>query len=158
MKDNVDTEKENRYLVFQLNGKQFAMPLLEVREVIGNSPLTSVPCTPSYFKGIMNLRDTVISVIDLAEKFKIPKSEDSTERSIIILNHDAVSLGVIVDSISSVVSFQDDEMNISPKFESTVGKKYISAVGRKDNQLVLIIDVWSVLTSEDFSLLNKKTA
>lgn len=148
-----------RYLNFTLGKEKFAMPLLQVKEVIANTETTCVPQAASYFKGIMNLRGQVISVIDLKNKLKIPKSELATESTIIILDIDGLFIGVLVDSVDSVATFTDESISDPPKHDSNTKTEYIVGVARDKNGLTLIIDLRRALNIEEIKhLANQKSA
>lgn len=142
-----------RYLCFSLGKEKFAMPLLQVKEVIANIETTNIPQAPPYFKGIMNLRGQVISVVDLRAKLKVGKTDATPETTIVILDVNGLSLGVIVDSVNSVTSFDKSTISEPPIHDSTVKTDYISGVARNDKDLVLIIDLKLLLNSEDMSSL-----
>jgi len=147
----------SRFLIFSLHGEQYAVPLLKVKEVIALTETTPVPYSPQYFKGIMNLRGQVISVIDLRMKMKMPKAEASPETAIIILDLSPLSLGVIVDSVESVLAVEKQEIQPPPD----VGGKdamYISGVTRKDSKLILLLDIEKTLSVEDLRTMKAQAA
>lgn len=143
------TAASTRYLVFSLSGEQYAIPLLKVKEVIAHSDITPVPQTPPHFKGIMNLRGQVISIVDLKSKFKMPRMDRSQESSIIILDLAPYSLGMIVDSIDSVLPFEPHEISPAPDIESQVSADYITGVATHDKKLVLVLDIARALSLEE---------
>jgi purine-binding chemotaxis protein CheW len=138
----------NRYISFSLGSEEYAIPLLDVREVIAVPETTPVPFTPPHFLGIMNLRGQVISVIDLRIKLGI-KPTPSTETAVIICDIGSTHLGVLVDSINSVISPQDDQLSGKPEIESQKSTEYISAIYKKSERLVLIINLRKALSTED---------
>jgi purine-binding chemotaxis protein CheW len=153
------TETSKRYLAFSLCEEQYAIPLLQVKEVIGMTEATPIPYTPSYFKGIINLRGQVISVIDLRSKLRLSKAEMGAETSIIILDLAPLCLGVIVDSINSVLALTDDDLSPPPDVESSIKEQYLTGVARKDGRLTLLLDIQSTLSVDDFKTLkNQKQA
>lgn len=139
-----------RYLAFSLRTEQFAIPLLEVKEVIGVTEATAVPQMPPYFKGIINLRGQIISVIDLRVRLQLPKGTDGPETSIIILDLGSVSIGVIVDSINSVLAIAPEELSNAPD-GTGLKDQYVKGVARKDNKLTLILDIAAVLSINDLN-------
>ena len=154
--------KENkeaaRYLAFSLGGEDYAIPLLQVKEVMGLTEITKVPHTPPHFKGIMNLRGQVISVIDLRVKFNISSSENSSETAIIILDLAPVYLGVIVDHIDSVLAIDADQLAPPPDIETKLGVDYITGVAKKDKKLILMLDLEKTLSVEDLKAMHRKNA
>lgn len=138
----------NRYLNFSLGKEEYAILLLSVKEVIAIPEITSLPFTPDYYLGIMNLRGQVISVIDLRKKLMI-KPTQSTETAIIICDMGSFSLGVVVDSINSVIT--PNEVDISTKSGAQTSKtaEYISGVVKWNDQLIVLIDIIKLLNVED---------
>lgn len=149
---------EKRYLVFTLVNEQYAVPLLQVKEVLGITETTPVPYTPTHFRGIMNLRGQVISIIDLRLKFKMGKNEFGPETAIIILDMAPLYLGVIVDSVDSVLGLTDEEISPSPDVETSVKTDYIEGVARKDKRLILLLNIEKTLNVEDLKALKIQTA
>jgi purine-binding chemotaxis protein CheW len=137
-----------RYLSFSLGNEEYAMPLLSVKEVIGVPDITPIPFTPPHFLGIMNLRGQVISVIDLRHKLGI-KPENSSETAIIICDLGTTSLGVVVDSINSVLTPAAENLSGKPDIQSSKNTDYITGVYRKDKQLVIFLDIAKSLSFED---------
>lgn len=154
-------DSDRRYIAFSLGEEQYAIPLLQAKEFIGLTEPTSVPQSPDYYKGIINLRGQIISVIDLRTKLRLPKiakrPDHQGEESIIILNLGASLLGVIVDSINSVLALNEDELGPAPTVEGYIKENYIVGVARKDNQLTLILDMESLLGNQELRSLKQNT-
>lgn len=144
----------NRFLAFSLGSEEYAFPLLAVKEVIAIPDLTPIPQSPPHFAGIMNLRGQVISVIDLRVKFGI-KCLNGEETSVIILDLSGQSIGVIVDSINSVIAPQEAELSEPPPLQGNKNSESITHVFRKENSLVLVLDVPKAIGRDDLNLLNK---
>lgn len=156
-KSSLANSGSSRFLVFNLNEECYAVPLFKVREVIAQTEITPVPYTPAHFKGVMNLRGQVISVIDMRLKFKMKAKEASSETAIIILDLSPVSLGVVVDSVSSVVALNDDQISPSPDIESSINTEYITGIARMDGKLILILEIEKTLSLDDLSSMRKST-
>lgn len=149
-------EEGKRYLSFTLGTEDYAIPLLAVKEVIAVPEITPIPFTPPHFLGIMNLRGQVISVIDLRTKLGIqPKA--AAETAIIICDLDSLSLGVVVDSINSVLCPGESEISGKPDIQSNRNTDYITNVFRKDKKLVLLLDVAKALSVEDLQAASKNS-
>lgn len=144
-----------RYLCFSLGKEKFAVPLLHVKEVLGRLRFKSVPQSPTYFKGVVNLRGQLISVIDLRLKLKMAAIEavGTVEATTIILDFGALSLGVMVDTVDCVKEYSAGDLSPSPDLESSVDHEYILSVAREDGDLVLILDLKAVLNTEDYKVL-----
>lgn len=142
-------EQSGRFLCFFLGNEKFAMPLLQVKEVIANTETTSIPQAASYFRGIINLRGQIISVIDLRLKLKVGKPEITSETTIVILDIDGLSLGVVVDSVTSVTTFDSTVISEPPVHDSSTKADYIFGVARQENDLTLLIDINKILNKAD---------
>ena len=150
-----EVDSNQRYLAFSLRAEQYAIPLLQVKEVIGMTDPTPIPQVPSYFKGIINLRGQVISVIDLRTKLQLSTSTDGSETSIIILDLESLCLGVIVDSINCVLALEPNDISAPP--DGTDAKdQFLTGVARKDNRLTLLLDIKATLNIQDMNLLQSK--
>lgn len=146
--------KANRYLNFSLGNEEFGIPLLDVREVIAVPEITPVPYTPPHFLGIMNLRGQVISVMDLRTKLGV-KGKISNENSVIICDLNPLSIGVVVDSINQVLSPNEEEIQEKPEIESRQSVEFITGVIRKENKLILLLDILKLLNLADKAMLER---
>ncbi len=148
------TDELNRHLSFSLGQEEFAIPLLCVKEVIAIPEITPVPFTPAYFVGIMNLRGQVISIIDLRQKFNI-KANTTADTAVVICEMAPLCLGIIVDSVNSVLTPEAENLSEKPAIQSSKSTDYITSVYRKDKRLVLLLDIAKTLSLEDHMALNK---
>ncbi|OQW47966.1 MAG: hypothetical protein A4S09_14305 [Proteobacteria bacterium SG_bin7] len=157
--DKTKNSKGERFLSFSLGTEEYAIPLLTVKEVIAMPEITPLPHTPSHFLGIMNLRGQVISIVDLRIKLAI-KPSNSVETAVIICDLGTLNLGVVVDSVNSVLSPKDNELSGKPAIQSTKNMDYVTGVYRKDKKLILFLDVATSLDVKDYQILeqNKKVA
>ncbi len=153
-----DTANGGRFLCFTLGKEKFAIPLLQVKEVLGNVETTAIPQAPPHFKGIMNLRGQVISVIDLRTKLKIGKPDVTPETTIIIMDFAPLCLGVIVDSVDRVAMFESKELSEPPDTDSSMKADFITGVARTDNSLTLILDLKSMLNTNDYKVIKANKA
>lgn len=146
-----------RFLCFMLANEEYAMPLLSVKEVIAVPEITPVPQTPPYFLGILNLRGQVISLIDLRIKLGI-KPSNTSENAVIICEVPGFSMGVVVDSIESVLAIQAGQKVEKPDLNHAKASKFITGVYQKEERLVLMLDIEKTLDLQDISLMKKKDA
>lgn len=149
MSDNV------KYLCFSLGVEEFAIPLLSVREVLGLPEVTPVPQTPTHFLGIMNLRGRVISVMDLRTKLAI-KPAVNTETAVIILDSGGFNVGMVVDQVNSVQEILPEELAPKPTLESGKANEYVVGVYKKEDHLILMLDIARALSLEDKNLINNQ--
>jgi len=156
-KNDVNGSENSRFLCFSLGSEEFAIPLLSVREVIAMPEITPVPQTPPHFLGIMNLRGQVISVMDLRTKLSI-KPDPKAETAIIICDLNPNSIGIVVDSINSVLNPSAKEISEKPEIQSQKNTEYIQGVFRSHDKLILLLDVAKTLGSGDLQALSKGQA
>ena len=153
---DTSTQAGGRFLCFSLGKDKFAIPLLQVKEVIAYVETTSIPQAPNYFKGIMNLRGQVISIIDLRLKLKCGKPDQTSETTIVILDLAPLSLGVVVDTVDSVMEFEGKDISDTPDTDSSLKISYITGVARTEGHLTLLLDLKAALNADDFKAM--KTA
>jgi purine-binding chemotaxis protein CheW len=150
-------ELNDRYLCFKLGKEEFAIPLLAVKEVIALPRITPVPQSPAYFLGIMNLRGQVISVIDLRSRLGVQPTPGQ-ENAVIICDLQPNSIGVLVDSIDSVISPPRESIREKPDVQGSAASAYITAVFQQDERLVLLLDVARALSSADLQMMARNGA
>ena len=153
--------ESDRYLEFSLGNEFYAIPLLKVKEVIAIPATTPIPHAPSYFEGIMNLRGQVISIVDLRKKLGIKIKEESSESAVIIVDMSPIFLGVIVDSVSTVLAMSEDQINPPPNSDTKMKTDYITGVTFIEQKMTVLIDIAKILDINDIQSIHtasKKSA
>ena len=166
------TLEENKFLLFQLGPELYGSKLLEIKEVIKLPTLKSVPYMVSYFKGVVNLRGQIISIIDLREKFKIPiisHTSASTNTNSISsdteFNHELVlivetkdgHIGVIVDNISSVECIPPEDIECNPPIETQIPSKFLMGIGKHKDRLINLIYLSQCIASDEMRTIYKES-
>lgn len=131
--------------------EKFAIPLLSVREVIAVPQITTIPAVPAHFMGIMNLRGVIVSIVDLRLKLK-SKRDDSKkpESAVVILEIGAgLNLGVLVDSVDDVLSFDGSQISPCPQLDSGIEAAFLLGVARLKEQMVLLLDLEKVFSPSE---------
>lgn len=146
-----DTQK-GRFLTFALSNESYGIEIRYVTEIIGIQPITEVPELPEYIKGIINLRGKIIPVMDVRLRFKKEFREYNDRTCIIVIDVQDMSIGLIIDSVSEVISIPDREI-VPPPEISKVGNKFIEGVGKVGNQVKLLLDCEKLLKEEDIEVL-----
>jgi purine-binding chemotaxis protein CheW len=141
---------QERFLEFSLGSEEYAIPLLLVREVIPVPETTPIPKSPPHFLGIMNLRGTIISIVDMRKKLMVDPKENR-EEAVIIINVDDVNVGMIVDAINRVLVFSEDEVKHVPKIESKINSNFIQGIYQKGEQLTSLLDICKILDLKEYS-------
>lgn len=141
------------YLTFTLAGEEYAVRVLRVREILEYETITAVPTTPPWIRGVMNLRGSVVPVVDLARKFGLPETAVTKRTCIVILEvnleGEVAVMGVMTDAVSQVVELSDEEVEKPPAFGTRVHVDYLLGMGRLDERLVLVLDVDRVLSTDE---------
>lgn len=152
-------EQEGKYLTFTLASEEYGIAILKVKEIIGIMPITTIPRTPDFVKGVINLRGKVIPVIDLRLRFEM-EAMDYTERTcIIVVEVDGpggtVLVGIVVDSVSEVLSIKGDDMVDAPTFGIQLNTDYISGMAKTEEGVKILLDIDRVMTAKEISILEK---
>jgi len=151
-----DLVKAGKYLTFLLGSEIYGIDIMKVQEIIGIMAITRVPRTPSFIRGVINLRGKVIPVVDVRLKFGMDALE-STGRSCVIVvriyrNNSPVTTGLIVDSVSEVLDIRPDQIEDSPSFGENVNTDYILGMGKCGDKVVMLLDIDRVLSREEISI------
>lgn len=148
-----DTQK-GKYLTFSLGNEFYGIEIKHVTEIIGVQTITEVPELPEYIKGIINLRGMIIPVMDIRLRFKKPPKEYNDRTCVIVIDIKDVSIGLIVDSVSEVISIPDQDI-VAPPEVSKGRNKYIKAIGKVSNDVKLLLDCDKLLKNEEIESLNE---
>jgi purine-binding chemotaxis protein CheW len=135
------TDREGKYLTFSLKGEEYGIGIRKVKEIIGMIPITMVPQTPQYFKGVINLRGKVIPVVDLRLKFGMEKI-DYTERTCIVVVelHTGIVMGLVVDTVSEVLNIRATDIEETPSFGAAVNTSYILGMAKAGSGIKIMSD------------------
>ncbi len=154
-------EQAGKYLTFNLSREVYGLQILKVQEIIGMMSVTHVPRTPAYIRGVINLRGRVIPVVILRRKFGMSDTED-TERTCIIVVQIAwagqhVTMGIIVDEVSEVVDIAAEQIEAAPSMGASVDTAFILGMGKISDNVVILLDVDKVLSSEELAQVHSTT-
>ena len=155
----VMTEKEGKYLTFSLAREEYGIGILKIREIIGMMPVTSVPQTPEFVKGVINLRGKVIPVADLRLRFGM-QAIDYTDRTCIIVveiegQAGTIQIGIVVDAVSEVLNIKGEEIENAPTFGTKLDTDYILGMAKMEGGVKILLDIDEVLSAEDIATLEK---
>jgi len=149
----VTEDKLNKYLTFALGSEEYGLEILKVREIIGLMEITRVPRMPEFVRGVINLRGKIIPVIDLRLKFGMNEQEDTKETCIIVVDLEGLLIGVVVDRVSEVLDIMENKIEETPDFGVNVDTEFILGVGKCNENVVMILDIAKVLTTDDINVL-----
>jgi purine-binding chemotaxis protein CheW len=152
-------EQSRQYLTFMLGGEIFAMGILAIKEIIEYASLTEVPMMPGYVRGVINLRGSVVPVIDLSVRFAKPASPVTKRTCIVIIEIAAHGerqvLGVVVDAVNAVLEIPTSEIQPPPTFGASIRTDFIQGMGKVNNKFVVLLDVDHVLAADEMSVLTQ---
>lgn len=152
-------EGQSQYLTFLLGGEMFAIPILNIKEIIEYGHMTPVPMMPAFIRGVINLRGSVVPVIDLAVRFG-RQARDITRRTCIVIieiesDDGHQDVGVVVDMVNEVLEIPGAEIEQPPSFGSRIRADFIDGMGKIDGKFVIILDVNHVLSIDEMATLGQ---
>lgn len=140
-----DTADCTQYLTFKLHQEEYGVEILKVQEIKGFTQVTPVPNTPAYVRGVINLRGTVVPVLDLRARFRMESADYNQFTVIIVVNlHDRI-VGLVVDAVSDVLNFRNDDVEPTPDFGSGVDTSFITGLAKVEERLVLLLNLESLV-------------
>lgn len=152
-------EENNQYLTFNLNGEVFAVGVNKVREVLDFSEVTRIPQTPTYMRGVINLRGSVIPVIDMRSKFGMAAVAETVNTCIIIvevvMDNETTVLGALVDSVQEVLDIEADQIEPPPRIGSRMNSDFLHGMGKQDENFVMILNIDKVFSSAELTLVQQ---
>ncbi len=149
-----------QYLTFALGEEVFALETGSVREVIELVPVTRIPKTPPFMRGVINLRGHAVPVVDLRVKFDMPTTHDTVNTCIIIVDVEVegenCSMGAIVDSVREVFEMSSDQINPPPRMGTSVRADFIRGMGKQNEEFIMILDIGKVFSQEELAQVLEK--
>ena len=151
-----------QYLTFKLEEEVFALDISKVREVLDFTAITKVPKTPEFMRGVINLRGSVVPVVDLRLKFGMSRTEKTVNTCIIItevtVDNETTILGALADSVQEVMDLGPDHIESAPKIGTRLNTEFIRGMGKRDNTFVIILDIDKVFSTDELVLVQAKQA
>ena len=148
-----------KYLTFKLANEEYGLEILKVREIIGMMPITKVPRTPAFVRGVINLRGKVIPVIDLRKKFGMETTADTEETCIIVVDvargADKLQIGILVDSVSEVLDIKGEDIEDAPSFGSNLDTQFIMGMAKAKGSVKILLNIEKVLSSNEMEALKE---
>jgi len=145
--------RAGKYLTFQLGTEEFGIRIMQVREIIGVQDITSVPQTPAYVRGVINLRGKVTPVISLRMKFGMPAIENTQRTCIIVVQvqgeNGKVLLGALVDGVTEVANLAAADIEDTPDFGGTVSLPYILGMAKTKGRVIILLDIDAALNAQE---------
>ena len=143
---NADSQQ---YLTFDLAEEHYGVDILKVQEIKGYTAVTKIPNTPEYLKGVLNLRGTIVPIVDLRLKFGMGPTEPTAFTVIVVVNVRDRVMGVLVDAVSDVLEFAQKDIQPPPELGTKVDITFVSGIGNCNERLVTLLDIDRVMTQEE---------
>ena len=144
-----------QFLTFVLAEQEYGVDILRVQEIKGWDSVTRIPNTPAYIKGVINLRGTIVPIVDLRIKFQVGKAEYTPFTVVIILNLNGRVVGIVVDAVSDVIALKPEQMRPAPDFAASVDTAYIMGLGALGDRMLIVMDIEKLMLSGEMALVDE---
>jgi purine-binding chemotaxis protein CheW len=145
-----------QYLTFRLGEEVFGLDVGKVREILDFTTITKVPRTPEFMRGVINLRGSVVPVVDMRVKFGMSATEKTVNTCIIVaeveLDGDTTVLGALVDSVQEVFELEPSQIEPAPRIGTKLNTEFIKGMGKRDERFIILLDVDKAFSAEELSL------
>lgn len=148
---------KNKFLTYFLGEEQYGIDISQVREIIAIMKITPVPRTPHYISGVINLRGSIIPVVNTRKRFEMEDMEYSEQTAIIIIEIKKMSIGFIVDKVEEVLAIEDENISEPPKFGTDVNTEFVKNMARHNDAVIMIMDMEKLFEAEELSMLENIT-
>ncbi|MCK9473968.1 chemotaxis protein CheW [Sulfurimonas sp.] len=149
MDKNTTQSRRERYLTFHIGSEQYGIAINRIKEIIAMMSITKVPNIPAYMRGVINLRGSIIPVVDTRLRFNMEHRESDMHTAIIIVEVQKISIGFIVDRVEEVSSIESSSLSEPPKFGSSIDTDFICAVAQIEDYVVMILDVLKLFEADE---------
>lgn len=139
------SSNEVQLVAFKLGREEYGISILQVQEIKKITDITRVPHTPEYIKGVINLRGSVLPVLDLKKRLNLASQPYTDDTRIIIVKIDEISVGMIVDAVSEVMAISQDNIEIPQSTVGGISQNYLSGVGKLENRLVILLNLEEII-------------
>ncbi|MCP5499889.1 MAG: purine-binding chemotaxis protein CheW [Leptospiraceae bacterium] len=146
---NEEDTMQDLFIIFNLDDKEFGIEIRFLIEIIAFQAITQIPNLPEYIRGVINLRGKVIPVIDVRLRFGMPSKEYNDFTCILIVHHNEITSGLIVDGVREVLRIPADDIEPSPGFESSSVERFIDSIGKAEDKLKILINLDKFIREKD---------
>lgn len=151
--------ESGQYLTFKLDEEEFALDILQVREVLDYTAITKVPKTPDFMRGVINLRGSVVPVIDLRLKLGLEEAERTIDTCIIIveilLDGQNLVIGALADSVQEVIELDAGQIEPAPQMGTRLNTEFIKGMGRRDEKFIILLNIEKVFSTEELAIVQE---
>jgi purine-binding chemotaxis protein CheW len=145
MEEEISTQTEIQLVAFKLGREEYGISILQVQEIKRMTDITRVPYTPDYIRGVMNLRGSVLPVLDLKKRLGLESNEITDDTRIVIVKVDDLSVGLIVDAVSEVMTIGQENIENSQTVVTSVAANYLDGVGKLENRLLILLNLEAII-------------
>lgn len=146
----------NQYLTFSLDGEDFAIEIAKVREVLDYTNVTKVPRAPVFLRGVINLRGSVVPVIDLRVSLKMSAAQKTVDSCVVIVDvtvdGETIPMGALADAVQEVVDIEESQISPAPTLGTKVNTEFLQGMGKRGDGFLMILDIDKVLSIEDLAV------
>ena len=140
------------YLTFRLDREEYGIDILKVQEIRGYEPPTRIANAPNFIKGVVNLRGTIVPIVDMRLKFNCSKAEYDSFTVVIILNLRSRIVGIVVDSVSDVMELPPESLKAAPDVDSVIGNDSVLGLGSLGERMLILLDIEKLMSGLDMEL------
>jgi len=141
------------YLAFRLGAEEYGLDILTVQEIRGYENVTRIANAPEYIKGVINLRGTIVPIVDMRIKFQLGEPSYDQFTVVIILNVGGRTIGMVVDSVSDVITLAPGQIKPAPDMGSALNTDHVVGIGTLDERMLILVDINRLMSSDEFGLL-----
>ena len=145
------------YLTFRLDQEEYGIDILKVQEIRGYEPPTRIANAPNFIKGVVNLRGTIVPIVDMRLKFNCSKAEYNSFTVVIILSLRNRVAGIVVDSVSDVMELPPDALKAAPEVDSVIGSDAVLGLGSLGERMLILLDIEKLMSGDDMGLASDLT-
>ena len=148
---------DSEYLTFTLGQEEYGVEILKVQEIRGYEEPTRIANAPEFIKGVANLRGTIVPIVDMRIKFGLGEAKYDQFTVVIVLNVAGRVVGMVVDSVSDVITLSPDQMRAAPEFSGSFDTRYITGLGTVDSRMLILVDIEKLMSASDMALMEQAT-
>lgn len=156
-KVTVTEARSHEFLTFTLGAEEYGIDILKVQEIRGYDVVTTIANSPKFIKGVINLRGTIVPIVDLRIKFNLGKVEYDQFTVVIILNVAGRVVGMVVDGVSDVLTLNEEDIKPAPELGSAFDTQYLTGLGTVEDRMLILIDIEKLITSREMALVDEST-
>jgi purine-binding chemotaxis protein CheW len=153
---STEMKETKQYLTFSLDEETFAIDVIKTREILNLTTITQVPQTPEFLLGVINLRSSVVPVIDMRLKFGMPSVDQSVDSCIIVMevevDEESVTVGALVDSVQEVIDLDEAQIEPPPRLGTRLKTEFLKGMGNQNGNFIMILNIDKVFSSEELNL------